>query len=70
MIKRIYFFYRDGFREMKVGKTLWMVIAIKLFILFAVLKIFFFPNFLKTKFKTDQDRSNYVIEQLTNQKSK
>ena len=70
MIKRIYFFYRDGFSEMKVGKTLWMVIAIKLFILFAVLKIFFFPNFLKTKFKTDQDRSNYVIEQLTNQKSK
>jgi len=33
--------------------------------MFLVLKLFFFPDFLKTKFKTDQDRSNYVIEQLT-----
>ena len=70
MLKKIFYFYRDGFRDMKVGKTLWAIIAIKLFILFAVLKVFFFPNFLKTKFRTDRDRSNYVIEQLTNQKSK
>jgi len=68
MFKKVFYFYRDGFREMKVGRTLWMVIAIKLFVLFAVLKIFFFPNFLKTKFKTDQERSNYVIEQLTKPK--
>ena len=33
--------------------------------MFLVLKLFFFPDFLKTHFKTDADRSNYVIEQLT-----
>jgi hypothetical protein len=38
----------DGFRQMKLGKTLWVIILIKLFIIFVILKIFFFPDFLKT----------------------
>ena len=58
-------FYVDGFRSMTVGKTLWLIIGIKLFIMFAVLKLFFFPNFLKTNFDSDSERSEYVIEQLT-----
>lgn len=62
---RIYRFYRDGFRGMTVGRTLWKIIFIKLFILFAVLKFFFFPDFLATKFSTDTQRADYVIEQLT-----
>jgi hypothetical protein len=32
---------------MTLGKTLWLVILIKLFIMFFVLKLFFFPNFIK-----------------------
>jgi hypothetical protein len=58
-------FYVDGFRSMTVGKTLWLVIGVKLFIMFAVLKMFFFPNFLKSKFDNDSERAEYVIEQLT-----
>ena len=58
-------FYVDGFRSMTVGKTLWIIIGIKLFIMFAVLKLFFFPNFLKTNFKNDTERSEYIINQLT-----
>jgi hypothetical protein len=38
---------------------------IKLFIFFVVIKFFFFPDFLNTKFDTSEQRSNYVIEQLT-----
>jgi len=54
---------------MTVGKTLWAIILIKLFVMFAILKIFFFPDVLKKNFKTDAERSKYVIEQLTsNQK--
>lgn len=53
---------------MTIGKTLWAIIIIKLFIMFAILKIFFFPNFLKSNFKTDEERSNYVIERLTSPK--
>ena len=53
---------------MTIGKQLWIIIIIKLFIMFAILKLFFFPNFLKSNFDTDQERSDYVIEQLTNPK--
>ena len=62
---KVFKFYVDGFRSMTVGKTLWLIIGIKLFIMFAVLKLFFFPDFLKTNFDNDSERSEYVIEQLT-----
>jgi uncharacterized membrane protein len=47
------------------GRQVWIIIIVKLFIIFAVLKIFFFPDILKTKFSTDKERSEYVLEQLT-----
>jgi hypothetical protein len=38
---------------------------VKLFIMFLILKIFFFPDFLKVNFRTDRERGDYVLEQLT-----
>ena len=64
-LKWIYTLYYDGFTNMKVGKTLWLLIAFKLFIMFAVLKWLFFPNILKENFQTDQERSTYILQQLT-----
>lgn len=46
-IYRAYDLYADGFRNMTLGRTLWAVILIKLFVIFVVLKAFFFPNYLK-----------------------
>ncbi|MHB8123693.1 MAG: DUF4492 domain-containing protein [Desulfuromonadaceae bacterium] len=63
--KQLYLFYREGFRSMVVGRTLWKIIILKLFIMFAVLKIFFFPNYLKTNFSTERDRAGHVLENLT-----
>ena len=65
VLYNIWMFYIDGFRNMTVGKTLWIIIGIKLFIMFAILRLFFFPDFLKTHFDDDSARSEYVIEQLT-----
>ena len=48
LLHRVFDLYYEGFRSMRLGKTLWAIILIKLFIIFAVLKVFFFPNFLKT----------------------
>ncbi len=62
---RIIRFYVDGFKSMTTGKTLWKIIIIKLFIMFAVLKLFFFPNFLATNFSTDEQRAEHVLEQIT-----
>lgn len=67
-MRKIFRFYYDGFREMTVGKKLWIIILIKLFLFFVLLKIFFFPDFLNTRFRSDKERSDYVIQQLTNPK--
>jgi len=67
-IKKIVNFYIEGFKSMTLGKNLWLIILIKLFVMFAILKFFFFSDFLGSKFTTDQEKSNYVIEQLTNPK--
>lgn len=66
LVIRIFSFYRDGFRNLSSwGKQVWIVILIKLFIMFAILKLFFFPDLLQKNFSTDEQRSDYVLEQLT-----
>jgi hypothetical protein len=61
----IFQFYYQGFKHMNVGKKLWVIILLKLIILFLVFKLFFFPDFLKTNFSNDEQRSNHVFKQLT-----
>ena len=65
LLENIFQFYYQGFKSMTIGRKLWAIILIKLIILFLVLRLFFFPNYLKTNFSTDEQRSNHVIEQLT-----
>jgi hypothetical protein len=67
-MKKILQFYIDGFKSMTLGRTLWAIILIKLFILFIVLKLFFFPNYLKNNFSNDRERSTHVIENFTKSK--
>ena len=61
---KIWRFYMEGFRNMTLGKTLWAIILIKLFIMFFNLRLFFFPNILQQKYDTDEERANQVIENL------
>ncbi|MCL2649448.1 MAG: DUF4492 domain-containing protein [Candidatus Azobacteroides sp.] len=58
--------YTDGFKNMTWGKTLWIIILVKLLIMFAILKIFFFPDLLKSNFNTDKERSEEVSKELIN----
>ena len=59
---KVFHLYYDGFRSMTLGKTLWAIILIKLFIIFAVLKVFFFPNFLKEHAQGNE--AEFVATQL------
>lgn len=63
MFKRIWQFYIDGFRNMTVGRSLWILILIKLVILFLVLKLFFFPNALG-HLDSDDDKAEAVRKNL------
>ncbi|MBC5632888.1 DUF4492 domain-containing protein [Parabacteroides hominis] len=62
---RIYHFYLEGFRGMKLGKTLWLIILVKLFIMFFILKLFFFPNYLG-RFDGDSAKGEHVSGELIN----
>ena len=59
----IWNFYLEGFRSMTLGRTLWIIIIVKLFIMFFILKIFFFPNYLG-HLSTDKEKSEYVGDEL------
>ncbi|MBR8461295.1 DUF4492 domain-containing protein [Campylobacter sp. faydin G-24] len=63
-LKNALILYIDGFRNMNLGKKLWLVITIKLLIIFGVLKIFLFDETLNTKFSTDEEKSEFVIKNL------
>jgi hypothetical protein len=48
---------------MTLGRTLWTVIFIKLFIIFVVLKFFFFPNYIKEHAEEGKE-AEFVYNQL------
>ncbi|MDR3308406.1 MAG: DUF4492 domain-containing protein [Tannerella sp.] len=60
---RVLRFYVEGFRAMTLGRTLWILILVKLFIMFVVLRMFFFPRFLN-QFETVGDKEEYISTQL------
>ena len=65
ILYEIYKFYYEGFAQMRLGRILWAVIAIKLFIIFVILKFFFFPDFISQKAQKGAE-AEYVSGQLTN----
>lgn len=66
LLYRIFDLYYDGFRNMTLGRTLWTVILIKLVVIFAVLKVFFFPDYLKEHSEKGHE-ADYVATQILKQ---
>ncbi|HED6267852.1 TPA: DUF4492 domain-containing protein [Campylobacter coli] len=65
---RIFNFYKEGFKNLTLGKTLWKIIFIKLFIMLIVLKLFVFDVNFNSIFKNDNEKSNFVIENFIKEK--
>ena len=64
--------YKSFFQEIKkksLGRKLVIIMGIKLIIIFLILKLFFFKNYLNSHFDNDADKSKHVIENLTTNKS-
>lgn len=55
--------YRDGFKNMTWGKPLWGLIILKVFIMFAILRVFFFKPAMAGL--TDEQKSEQVGSHLT-----
>ena len=67
ILKNIALFYIEGFKNMRVGKKLWLIIGIKFILFFVIMKLLFFPNILKENFKDDTQRTEYILNNLTQQ---
>ena len=65
LLSRIFHLYYDGFRTMTLGRTLWTIILIKLAIIFLVLKLFFFPNYINSNAKNG-DKAGFVSKEIMN----
>lgn len=62
-IRSVWNFYVEGFRNMTWGRPLWMLIFLKVFILFCVLRAFFFQPVLSGK--TEEQKIEHVGMELT-----
>ncbi|MCF0177995.1 MAG: DUF4492 domain-containing protein [Bacteroidales bacterium] len=62
---RVFRFYRDGFRDMTWGRTLWLLVLLKLVLLFAVLRLFFFRPTMSGM--TEGEKSEFVARTLLQQ---
>ena len=62
IFKRICRFYIEGFRNMTWGRTLWLIIILKLFVFFVVLRIFFFQPYYKGL--NDKEKAEMVGRKL------
>jgi hypothetical protein len=67
-IKNIYFMYYEGFKNMKVGKTLWKLIFIKLAVILIFLKYFVHDSNFKSTYITEQEKINFVHTNITGEK--
>lgn len=63
---RVFDLYYDGFRHMRLGRTLWAVILVKLTVIFLVLKLFFFPNYIG-EHAAKGEEADFVASQMLNQ---
>lgn len=55
--------YADGFRNMTWGRPLWILIFLKVIVLFLVLRMFFFEPVLSGK--TEEQKIEHVGNQLS-----
>ena len=62
-LRAIWDLYYDGFKRMTLGRVLWAVIVVKLLIIFFVLKLFFFPNYIKEHAEKGRE-AEFVSEQI------
>ncbi|QKF65865.1 DUF4492 domain-containing protein [Arcobacter venerupis] len=64
IIKNVYYFYLNGFKNMRLGKTLWKIIIIKLLVLLIFINLFIDNKSLKSEYKTYEEKVDFVYKNL------
>jgi len=63
-IRKIYFFYLDGFRGMTLGRTLWRIVLLKLIVIFIFLNGFIHDKSFKSQYTTQKEKIDFVYNNL------
>ena len=64
ILRRVADLYVDGFRNMTLGRTLWVIILLKLVIVLVVMKLLFFPAFLSSNAEEGRE-ADFVMKEMT-----
>ena len=64
ILRRVADLYVDGFRNMTLGRTLWVIILLKLVIVLVVMKLLFFPDFLSSNAEESRE-ADFVMKEMT-----
>lgn len=64
LLKNIFNFYIDGFKNMKLGKTLWKIIIIKLLVILIFLNYFIHDKTFRSEYKSDIEKTDFVFDNL------
>lgn len=64
IIRNIYYFYLNGFKNMTLGKTLWKIIFIKLLVITLFLNYFIHDKSLNSEYKTQEQKAQFVYKNL------
>lgn len=69
VLNKVWHFYADGFRNMgPLGRKLWLLILVKIVVLFVVFKMFFFPDLLERDYDDDSQRADAVRSSLLDER--
>lgn len=64
-MKKIVEMYADGFRNLDAtSRTLWIIIIVKLIIMFGVLKVLFYPGAFSGDEKLERNKPDVVYENI------
>lgn len=59
----VFLFYRNGFRSMTWGRVLWVIVCVKLFVIFFIIRCFFLQPAMEGK--TDEEKQEIVGDHLS-----
>ncbi len=52
----------------RLRNKLFLIILLKFIVFFLIMRLIFFPNFLNSRFDNDQDKGDFVMEELIKRK--
>jgi hypothetical protein len=64
IIKNVYYFYLNGFKNMTLGKILWKIVLIKLLVILIFINLFIDNKSLKSEYKTYDEKVDFVYKNL------